>query len=134
MGICKTVWKANEEMNLSIADTVSPLRSLLRLLFASPIILYRKFISPLLPVTCRYYPSCSEYSRQAILKYGVIRGAFLGLGRILRCWNCFAGGDDPLPQTGSFREACAAYRRFYLGPGSENRPSHRKNQKTPKET
>jgi hypothetical protein len=61
--------------------------------------LYKKFISPLLSfmgVNCKYNPTCSEYTMQAIQKYGILKGCFLGMKRILRC-NPFAkGGYDPL--------------------------------------
>lgn len=59
--------------------------------------LYQKFLSPLLPPACRFHPSCSEYLRQAVEKWGVWRGLSLGLRRILRChpWN--EGGIDPVP-------------------------------------
>ena len=45
---------------------------------------------------CRFYPHCSEYSYQAIEKYGVIKGIFLGLKRVFRCHPFSKGGDDPL--------------------------------------
>lgn len=60
---------------------------------------YQKWISPLLQKTgihCKYYPSCSEYMRQAIEKYGSIKGTFLGIKRILRCNPFSKGGYDPL--------------------------------------
>ncbi len=58
--------------------------------------LYRKFISPMKPPSCRFYPTCSEYALQALEKYGVIKGSWLSVWRILRCnpWN--PGGYDPL--------------------------------------
>ena len=65
-----------------------------------PIILiiriYQIFISPLTPATCRFYPTCSTYFIQALEKYGIIKGTYLGIRRILRChpWN--PGGYDPL--------------------------------------
>ncbi|MDD7513384.1 MAG: membrane protein insertion efficiency factor YidD [Clostridiales bacterium] len=65
-----------------------------------PIILiiriYQIFISPLTPATCRFYPTCSTYFIQALEKYGLIKGTYLGIRRILRChpWN--PGGYDPL--------------------------------------
>lgn len=57
---------------------------------------YRAFISPLFPASCRFTPTCSEYSRQAFMKYGVLKGAYLSLKRILRCNPFFPGGYDPL--------------------------------------
>ena len=58
---------------------------------------YKRFISPLLPPSCIYYPTCSEYAYQAIEKYGILRGSWMGFLRILRC-NPFArGGHDPVP-------------------------------------
>ena len=47
-------------------------------------------------IHCKYYPTCSEYTKQAIIKYGVIKGSFLGLWRILRCNPFSKGGYDPL--------------------------------------
>lgn len=58
--------------------------------------IYQKFISPLKPATCRFYPSCSEYMKQAIQKYGVIKGTSLGIKRILKCHPFHPGGNDPL--------------------------------------
>ena len=57
---------------------------------------YQKYISVWLDKRCKYYPTCSEYTKQAIQKYGVGRGTTKGLARILKC-NPFAkGGYDPL--------------------------------------
>ncbi|MGI6176855.1 MAG: membrane protein insertion efficiency factor YidD [Eubacterium sp.] len=58
---------------------------------------YQKFISPLKPHTCRFYPTCSTYFIQALRKYGFLKGSLLGIKRILRChpWN--PGGYDPVP-------------------------------------
>ncbi|WP_352418576.1 membrane protein insertion efficiency factor YidD [Proteiniborus sp.] len=58
--------------------------------------LYQKLISPLKPKTCRFYPTCSEYSIQAIEKYGFIKGSFKSIKRILRCNPFNPGGYDPL--------------------------------------
>lgn len=57
---------------------------------------YQKFISPLFPPTCRFYPTCSSYFIQAVEKYGVIKGGFLGIKRILKCHPFNPGGYDPL--------------------------------------
>ncbi len=58
---------------------------------------YQRFISPMLPKSCRFIPTCSEYCYQAIAKYGVIKGLFLGTKRILKCHPFHPGGYDPLP-------------------------------------
>jgi len=58
---------------------------------------YKKWISPLLGPRCRFYPSCSEYMYTAISKYGIMRGLFMGLYRILRCNPLCKGGYDPVP-------------------------------------
>jgi putative membrane protein insertion efficiency factor len=50
----------------------------------------------LLPPACRFEPTCSEYARQAVEKYGAVKGTWLGLGRILRCQPLCKGGHDPL--------------------------------------
>jgi uncharacterized protein len=58
---------------------------------------YQYLISPLFPSACRYVPTCSQYTKEAILKYGVIRGSYMGARRILRCHPFHAGGYDPVP-------------------------------------
>ncbi len=57
---------------------------------------YQKYISPLLGKNCKYYPSCSEYTKQAINKYGIFKGCFYGIKRIIRCNPFSKGGYDPL--------------------------------------
>ena len=57
---------------------------------------YQLFISPLFPPTCRFYPTCSEYTKQAVEKYGALKGLYLGLIRILKCHPFHKGGYDPL--------------------------------------
>lgn len=59
--------------------------------------LYQRFISPLLPGACRFYPTCSHYTYQAIEKYGVLKGGLLGLKRLARCHPFNPGGYDPVP-------------------------------------
>ena len=70
--------------------------------FAKRIILwairfYQGLVSPAFPPSCRFVPSCSEYAYRAVEKYGVFRGLWLGLGRLLRCHPLCSGGWDPVP-------------------------------------
>ncbi|MFQ5863741.1 MAG: membrane protein insertion efficiency factor YidD [bacterium] len=58
--------------------------------------LYQTFISPLFPPSCRFYPSCSDYTLQALKKYGFFRGIWLGAVRLLKCHPFNSGGYDPL--------------------------------------
>lgn len=55
---------------------------------------YRRLISPILPRSCRFEPSCSEYARLAILRHGPLKGTFKAAGRILRCHPFHPGGID----------------------------------------
>jgi uncharacterized protein len=57
---------------------------------------YKLFISPLFPPSCRFSPTCSEYAAEAVGKYGVLKGAVLGVKRILRCHPFHPGGYDPV--------------------------------------
>lgn len=59
--------------------------------------LYQLIISPLFPPSCRFYPTCSAYSYQAIRKYGPFRGLILAFKRIIRCHPGNPGGYDPVP-------------------------------------
>jgi len=58
--------------------------------------LYKWALSPLLPSACRYYPTCSDYMRQAVEKYGVVRGVWMGIKRVARCHPFHQGGLDPV--------------------------------------
>jgi len=60
--------------------------------------LYRIFLSPLLPASCRFYPTCSSYAIEALKRHGVFRGSYLAGKRILRCNPWCDGGYDPVPE------------------------------------
>jgi uncharacterized protein len=59
--------------------------------------IYQRYISPLLPPSCRFTPTCSEYAYVAIDRHGVVQGGWLGFRRILRCHPFHPGGYDPVP-------------------------------------
>ena len=61
------------------------------------IAMYQKLLSPWLPPTCRFTPTCSQYAKEALKKYGVFQGIFLALKRLLKCHPFHAGGYDPVP-------------------------------------
>jgi len=60
------------------------------------IVFYQRFISPLKGPSCRFYPSCSTYTLQAVEKHGLLKGFFLSLRRIIRCHPWHPGGYDPV--------------------------------------
>jgi len=64
--------------------------------------IYKWVISPMMPRACRYYPTCSVYSAEAIKRFGIIRGGFLSVRRILSCNPLGKGGIDPVPESFSF--------------------------------
>jgi hypothetical protein len=57
---------------------------------------YQRWISPLLPPVCRFYPSCSHYQIDALKKHGLMKGLYLGVRRILKCHPFHSGGYDPV--------------------------------------
>jgi putative membrane protein insertion efficiency factor len=61
------------------------------------ITLYQKLFSPWLPQTCRFTPTCSQYAKEALIKYGIFQGFFLALKRLLKCHPFHVGGYDPVP-------------------------------------
>ena len=70
----------------------------MRPLLIALIRIYQLFISPLLGNHCRFYPSCSQYAREALEQHGVMRGIWLALRRLLRCHPWHEGGIDPVPE------------------------------------
>jgi putative membrane protein insertion efficiency factor len=73
------------------------MKNLVRTLFVLPVRMYQYFISPALPPACRFYPTCSAYAAEAILRHGVLRGTFLALRRLVRCHPFGGSGYDPVP-------------------------------------
>ena len=63
----------------------------------SAIWVYQRTLSHLLPTSCRYYPTCSHYSQEAVEKYGVVKGTWLGVKRLGRCRPLGGQGYDPVP-------------------------------------
>ena len=85
---------------------MSPVRfALPRKLAMACIRAYQLLISPLLGPCCRFYPSCSEYTRESIAYHGFLHGAWLGLRRIVRCHPWHRGGHDPVPVPASCARA-----------------------------
>ena len=66
-------------------------------IFIFLITIYQKVISPMLGPHCRYYPTCSEYAKEALMRYGAIKGSYLAIKRVLKCNQLFPGGYDPVP-------------------------------------
>ncbi|MFC4599222.1 membrane protein insertion efficiency factor YidD [Cohnella hongkongensis] len=64
----------------------------------APIRVYRKFISPLKPPTCRFLPTCSAYALEAIEVHGAAKGSYLAIKRICKCHPFHPGGFDPVPE------------------------------------
>ncbi len=57
---------------------------------------YKRWVSPMLPSACRFYPTCSEYMMEAVAKYGAVKGVYMGARRLLRCHPFHEGGFDPV--------------------------------------
>lgn len=68
-----------------------------------PIRVYQRFISPVLPPACRFYPTCSAYAAEAVLRHGVLRGGLLALRRLARCHPFGDFGYDPVPSAQDHR-------------------------------
>lgn len=100
----KTQARADAQVKTPIMTETITRDSPTRFLLFLPLALiwgYQRLVSPWLGEHCRFYPSCSEYARQALLAHGLFFGTWLSLKRILRCNSLFEGGLDPVPeQTG----------------------------------
>ncbi|MDR0263839.1 MAG: membrane protein insertion efficiency factor YidD [Sphingobacterium sp.] len=84
MNVLKLIWKKG----------IQPLFSFI---FLAIIRFYQIFISPFLGANCRYTPTCSQYGKEAILKYGPFKGGWMALKRIARCNPWGGHGHDPVP-------------------------------------
>jgi len=73
------------------------MKKLLTTLLLLPVYFYRACISPLLPASCRYTPTCSEYAVEALKKYGPVKGFWLAMKRIAQCHPWGGSGYDPVP-------------------------------------
>ncbi|MEX2595150.1 MAG: membrane protein insertion efficiency factor YidD [Anditalea sp.] len=73
------------------------MKSIVRKVAVFPVLLYQYLISPLLPNSCRFSPTCSQYMKEAILKHGLFKGGWLGTRRILKCHPWGGHGHDPVP-------------------------------------
>jgi putative membrane protein insertion efficiency factor len=84
-------------IDLDIKQIIMQLLKILAVPFILLIKVYQLFISPLFPSSCRYTPTCSHYTVEALKKYGVIKGSWLGIKRISRCHPWGGSGYDPVP-------------------------------------
>lgn len=75
----------------------------------APIRLYQRFISPMRPPTCRFYPSCSSYAVRAITIHGPFVGVYLAIKRLFRCHPWTSGGVDQVPPKGRWRQVKPPY-------------------------
>ncbi|MBR8702398.1 membrane protein insertion efficiency factor YidD [Porphyromonas levii] len=73
------------------------IKGLLVWLLLQPIYLYQRYISPMLPPSCRFTPTCSAYAVESLKKHGPIKGLLLAIWRILRCNPWGGSGYDPVP-------------------------------------
>jgi putative membrane protein insertion efficiency factor len=89
--------KTCENVQLAYTKIVENLLKLLALPFIFLIKIYQLFISPLFPSSCRFVPTCSAYTKEALEKYGLIKGLWLGIKRISKCHPWGKSGYDPVP-------------------------------------
>lgn len=98
IGVSQTHQEIHEHKDPSLKDLPFNLANLPRFLMLVPIRFYQNTFSHTLPAdTCRFYPTCSHYTYQAIYKYGALKGGWIGFMRILRCNPFNKGGYDPVP-------------------------------------
>lgn len=81
---------------------------------------YRKFISPLFPPTCKYYPTCSCYALKAVERFGAVKGSALACWRILRCNPWSMGGVDYVPEKFTFKVKKFDYTKLHEDDEAKN--------------
>ncbi len=96
---------------------LTTLRNPVRALFIGAIRGYQLVISPGLPGRCKFYPSCSQYTLEAVKEYGAARGVVLGAWRILRCNPLSYGGYDPVSRQRLFATRCSHRASHPVGDG-----------------
>ena len=84
-------------IELTIKNYLDTVLKLLAVPFILLIKIYQLLISPLFPSSCRYSPTCSHYTLEALKKYGILKGSWLGIKRISRCHPWGGSGYDPVP-------------------------------------
>ena len=94
-------WVFSLQKRINSFFLVRWIRWLLVALLTLPIKIYQWVISPALPKTCRYYPSCSEYAIEALKIHGPVKGLIMGTKRILSCHPWGGQGHDPVPPKGT---------------------------------
>lgn len=97
------LWAAALSARAVAGGALRILRGLLRLALRGAIRAYQLIASPLLPPSCRYLPTCSDYAIEAIERHGAIRGVALAVWRLLRCHPWGGSGYDPVPEPGPAR-------------------------------
>lgn len=73
-------------------------KKIVRKVFLVPVWIYRAAISPILPPSCRYAPTCSQYTITAVMRFGIVRGGWIAAKRIGRCHPWGSSGYDPVPK------------------------------------
>jgi putative membrane protein insertion efficiency factor len=91
------VSKSQLLIEIAIKKYLDIILKLLAVPFILLIKIYQLLISPLFPSSCRYSPTCSHYTLEALKKYGILKGSWLGIKRISRCHPWGGGGYDPVP-------------------------------------